>query len=201
MESLKMALILLYSNLRNSMESKDIINLIQSFDEYQTQTQSTDVEGFAYWILRNQNGKQGDETQLNRDLGYVLNRVNRYSKLFAKQYLEGLPISSLDEFSFLTTIKIFGNPSKSQVYEHTITELATGQQMMRRLLHIGLIAEIEDEKDKRIKRVKLTEEGEKVQQVAFEKIGEECNFKFKDLRHENKKVLLEILKQLVNSFE
>ncbi|TAF65183.1 MAG: hypothetical protein EAZ55_09540 [Cytophagales bacterium] len=183
------------------METNKIIMLLQSFDAFEKETQSTDLEAFAYWTLRKKNEKQGEETQLNRDLGYALNRVNRYSKLFAKQYLEGLPIHSLDEFSFLTSITFLINPSKSEVYDNTLTELATGQQMMRRLIQMGLVEETEDEKDKRIKRVQLTTEGERVQNLAFQQIGEECNFKFKVLDVKDKISLLEILNQLLKSFE
>lgn len=191
----------MYSNFEIFMNTESLILLIQSFDAFEKETQSADLQSFAYWILKKQNQQQEHEAQLNRDLGYVLNRVNRYSKMFAKQYLEGLPVNSLDEFSFLTTIKFLVNPSKSDVYEKTITELATGQQMMRRLVQIGLVEEFDDEKDKRIKRVRLTEEGKKIQSLAFIKIGEECNFKFSDLERENKLLLLEILQELLHSLE
>lgn len=182
------------------METDKIIHLLKTFDAFEKETQNTDLKHFANWILQKQKQENSNTSQLNRDLGYALNKVNRYSKLFAKQYLEGLAISSLEEFSFLTSIKILINPSKSEVYEHTVTELATGQQMMRRLINLGLVEETEDLQDKRIKRVRLTTDGEKVQNQAFEKIGEECNFKFKDLTDENKKELLEILQYLLENF-
>ena len=102
----------------------------------------------------------------------------------------------MDEFSFLTSIHILNQPTKSEVYEATITELATGQQMMRRLIKSGFVEEIVDEKDKRKKRLILTEKGKQTQQLAFKKIVQECNLKFEGLDINSKQTLLTILKQL-----
>ena len=62
---------------------------------------------------------------------------------------------------FLISINRLGNPSKTEVYADTITELNTGTQMMKRLIDAGLIEELTDKDDKRVKRVKLTFKGKK----------------------------------------
>lgn len=179
------------------MEVDKLTDLIKHFAKYSEDSPEQGLEGFAFWLLKKlERDNRTEEAQLNRDLGYYINRINRYGKYLSKYFLEETAISSLDEFSFLTTIKMLGKPSKSEVYETTITELTTGQQMMRRLVKIGLVAEEIDSEDKRMKRVFLTEKGEKTQEIAFEKLGQECNLKFGKLNIESKKDLLRILKEL-----
>jgi len=179
------------------MQLDKLTKLIENFAEYSENAQEESLESFAFWLLKKLEKQQNiDQEQLNRDLGYYINRINRYGKYFSKHFLEKTEISSLDEFSFLNTIKLLEKPSKSEVYDATITELTTGQQMMRRLVKMGLVAEEIDIKDKRMKRVILTEKGKKTQEKAFEQIGKECNLKFGKLNNHSKKDLLEILKEL-----
>lgn len=179
------------------MNVNKLTELIQKFATYSEVHENQDLENFAFWLLKKKdNTSTAPEQQLNRDLGYYINRINRYGKYLSKQFLEETAISSLDEFSFLTVIKALGKPSKSEVYEATITELTTGQQMMRRLINMGLIGEETDTEDKRMKRVFLTEEGKETQALAFEQIGKECNLKFGKLDITHKKELLKLLKEL-----
>lgn len=179
------------------MQVEKLNELIRHFAEYAENYKEQDLESFAFWLLkRKESKKETDESQLNRDLGYYINRINRYGKYLSKYFLEETAITSLDEFSFLTVVKVLGKPSKSEVYEATITELTTGQQMMRRLVKLGLIGEEVDAKDKRMKRVFLTKKGEETQKLAFEQIGKECNLKFGEINMESKKELLKTLKEL-----
>lgn len=179
------------------MQVKQLTEVIQHFSAYLEAHPEGDMEGFAFWLLKQKNEIQNiEQQQLHRDLGYYIHRIHRYGKYLSKQFLEPTAISSLDEFSFLTSIHILNQPTKSEVYEATITELATGQQMMRRLIKSGFVEEIVDEKDKRKKRLILTEKGKQTQQLAFKKIGQECNLKFEGLDINSKQTLLTILKQL-----
>jgi len=178
------------------MKLQDITQLLTLFEQYTQQHPKTNWKDFGYWLIEQQNIEVVDESQLNRDLGYYINRINRYSRYYSKQFLEHVIINSLDEFTFLTAIKILGTPSKSAVYDFTITELTTGQQMMRRLVKMGLVQEEQDLDDKRVKRVSLTLEGLATQEAAFEAIGKECNLKFGQLDHQSKHQLLDILKRL-----
>lgn len=180
------------------MKVDKLTELIKEFAVYSETHDTQDLKSFAFWLLNNEkiNQNSTEEEQLNRDLGYYINRINRYGKYLSKSFLEETLISSLDEFSFLTVIKALGKPSKSEVYEATITELTTGQQMMRRLVNMGLVKEQVDSEDKRMKRVFLTEKGKQTQELAFEQIGKECNLKFGQLNIEHKKELLQILKEL-----
>ncbi|MGB0523000.1 MAG: MarR family winged helix-turn-helix transcriptional regulator [Flammeovirgaceae bacterium] len=180
------------------MEVDKLTDLIKHFACYAKDSQEQDLEDFAFWLLKKLETERldGEEEQINRDLGYYVNRINRYGKYLSKHFLEETAISSLDEFSFLTTIKALQKPSKSEVYEATITELTTGQQMMRRLVKMGLVAEEIDSEDKRMKRVVLTEKGIQTQNLAFKKIGEECNLKFETLNLSYKQELLRTLKVL-----
>ena len=178
------------------MRTERLIPLIEAFEAYSQENDANDLQSFAFWLLQQKQNDTRDDVQLNREVGYYLNRVNRYARYFAKQSLDGLDIGSLDEFNFITAIKTLNNPSKSEVYEKTITELATGQQMMRRLVTLGLVEELEDKQDKRIKRVRLTTKGDEIYVKAFDKIETECNIKFGSLDAQTKQNMLQMLEYL-----
>ena len=179
------------------MNTQKLLELIKAFDEFLMTDTEGDLETFAFWLLKQrEHNTPPYDSDLNRNLNYLLNRINRHSKILAKQYLAGLEINSLEEYCFLNSIKQLKNPSKSEVYEHTLTELATGQQMMRRLISLGLIEDFEDDYDKRVRRVRLTAKGHTVQTEAYKRLGEESNFKFGKLDRKNKENLLQVLRWL-----
>lgn len=179
------------------MEIDAITKLIKKFAEYHQATSSSDIEGFTFWLLKQLADKpQQDSAEVNYRIGYYINRINRYGKYLSRYFLDNMPISTIDEFSFLMAIKALPNPSKTEVYEHTVTELTTGQQMMRRLIKLGLVQERVDEQDKRLRRVFLTEQGERVRQLAHAEIQKECDLVFEALPFGKRQELLLMLEQI-----
>lgn len=181
------------------MELAKITDLLERYGTYQEETGNDSLEHFAFWLLKRQEQnpqKEADLGQLHRDIGYHLNRVNKFSKYLSRYFLAGLEIDSLDEFSFLTAIRVLDHPSKTEVYDFTITELTTGQQMMRRLVKKGLVEEYPDAKDQRKKCLRLSRKGEETQFKAFDLIGQECDLKFGALDLHSKQFLLQVLRQL-----
>ena len=92
---------------------------------------------------------------------WLTHRLSKLFRWYAKDTLKANGLTSMDEYFFLISINRLGNPSKTEVYADTITELNTGTQMMKRLIDAGLIEELTDKDDKRVKRVKLTFKGKK----------------------------------------
>ncbi|MBC7891537.1 MAG: MarR family transcriptional regulator [Sphingobacteriaceae bacterium] len=178
------------------MNTDTLLDLIRHYAEFSDVHPAEGLQEFAVW-LREKTGHAGPpDNQQSRDIGYYLNRVNRYARLYAKLAFKELPIKSLDEFSFLTTIRHTGQPSKTEVYEATLTEITTGAQLLKRLVALELVEEIDDAADRRVKRVRLTPTGELVQQSAFEQIGKECELKMAPLDSGARTDLLAILKRL-----
>ncbi len=109
-------------------------------------------------------------------ISILLGRMGRYAKLYTKKALDGHSLASLDEFVLLAAITQYertnGEPTKSEVYAATLTEVTTGSEIMRRLDKAGLVEECADTKDKRMKRVRLTPHGKEVFFQAAQQMGE-----------------------------
>ncbi|MBL7990827.1 MAG: MarR family transcriptional regulator [Candidatus Kapabacteria bacterium] len=183
------------------MSLSTAITVLQEFEAFSQATQTDDIGRFAIWLHKKYNGALSNEQSsadevTNREIAYFLGRMNRYSRHYAKVAFDGLPISTIEEFWFLNVAFHKKNPAKMEVYEATITELATGTQMMRRLVELGLLKEEQDSDDKRVRRVKLTKEGKTIRNEALERLGVEVRLKMGNLAISDKERLLEMLRYL-----
>ena len=180
------------------------ISLLKELQIFTEETGSEDMALFAEWLHERYNGKAavsegptGSEAgAVEREIGYLLGRIARYSRYYAKVAFEDLPINTIEEFWFLNVAFHAENPSKTEIYESTITELATGTQMMRRLVSLKLLKEHQDRKDKRVRRVHLTALGKKVRNKAFQILGTESMLKVGNLSSDDRLELLATLRYL-----
>lgn len=190
------------------MPLKQAITLLQEFEEFAQKSGTEDISRFALWLHRKYNApllseerpakgmEMEEEESLNREIGYLLGRINRYSRHYAKIAFDGLPITTIEEFWFLNVIFHTKNPSKTEIYDATITELATGTQMLRRLIDLGLLKEEIDKEDKRVRRVRLTKEGRRVRTEALERLGVEVRLKVGNLEKQDKYRFVSTLRYL-----
>lgn len=184
------------------MQIHNAIALLQDFASFTEETGTDDIGRFAMWLHKKYNGmssqqkSKADTADVYREIGYLMGRINRYSRHYAKNIFEDLPISTIEEFWFLNVVFHKKNPTKMEIYEATITELATGTQMLRRLIDLGLLSEEQDEADKRVRRVQLTEEGKKVRTEAFHRLGVEARFKMGNVDENNTAQFLDVLRYL-----
>lgn len=111
-------------------------------------------------------GAYPKEAPLEPMIGYLWARMLRYTSFLTKKALEDTPIKSLDEFGVMITVKEFKDPKKSEVVKESLLETTTCFEIIKRLVKIGLIKEVADESDQRVRRTMLTDEGT----IAFEKI-------------------------------
>lgn len=156
------------------MQGKKVVELVNLFEEFHNETGSDDVKGFSVWLNRKlhesekQKAKVVTNTDDNRFIVWNIHRLSKYFRWYAKEFLNANGLSSMDEYFFLVSINNRGTPAKNEVYKDTISELTTGTQMMKRLIDIGMIKELVDKKDKRIKRVTLTPKGKRIRENILE---------------------------------
>jgi DNA-binding MarR family transcriptional regulator len=106
----------------------------------------------------------GDQAPWLTDLGNETETViarlvtvmNRYAKSYIKRALEGSPIQTGEEFSFMLYLVTNESLTKSELIFKNIMEKTSGMEVIKRLLKLGLVKEHEDENDKRSKRLSLT---------------------------------------------
>lgn len=180
------------------MNAEILISLIKRFEEFEQKEPLGDIFAFGLWLYKQGNPSSRSETnsQSDRMTGYYLNRMNKYSRFYTRKSFEGLPISTLDEFTLLNIIGRLNNPSKNEAYIEAIIEITSGAVMMKRLIKLGLVKEITDKTDRRVKRVLLTEKGKNIQQLCFNRLSPELHLKLGNLSEEDKSQLLTILTKL-----
>lgn len=185
------------TTLEMEIKTDELIEIIKQYSDYKVTEPLGTLPDFAAWLLVRPNEiMPAEDQQLNRDIGHYLNRINRYSRHYVRLSLQALPIKTLDEFTFMAVIQARQSPSKSEVYEATLTELTTGTQLLKRLISLGLVEEADDESDRRVKRVQLTPTGQLVYQKAFDQIGKECDLKVTPLSREERETLHRLLMRL-----
>lgn len=192
------------------MKYKQISQLIQYFEQFETEMQTESMHEFAAWLVQKtgKNRHFGEEIEhfetqnpenhwtINGQIGALLGRMGRFARFYTKKAFENLAIHSAEEFGLLMGIKELGKPSKSELMAMTLTEMTTGVEMLRRLCKAGLVEETTDEKDKRTKRLYLTAEGEKMIWLALQNMAQVGNMSFDMLSLAEKTSLLAILSKL-----
>ena len=99
----------------------------------------------------------GNETETV--IARLVTVMNRYAKSYIKRALEGSPIQTGEEFSFLLYLMTNQSLTKSELIFKNVLEKTSGMEVIKRLLKLGLVEEREDENDKRSKRLSLTSTG------------------------------------------
>jgi DNA-binding MarR family transcriptional regulator len=181
------------------MDTPQLIELIKHFDTFQEETGSSSLREFSVWLNRITNRLPAKATNSGNDNRMIVWLTHRLSKLFrwyAKGTLNANGLTSMDEYFFLISINRLGTPSKTEVYADTITELNTGTQMMKRLIGAGLIEEVIDKKDKRVRRVKLTPKGKKTKEHFFNQTIEDLKLKAGNISATEKQELIRLLAYL-----
>ena len=132
----------------------------------------------------------------NRMLVWLTHRLSKMFRWYAKETLQANGLTSMDEYFFLISINKIGTPSKTKEYADTITEINTGTQMMKRMIDAGLIEEVTDKQDKRVRRVKLTAKGKRTRENFFQQSVSDLKLKSGNLSETEKKELIRLLAYL-----
>ena len=181
------------------MDGKKVIEVVNIFAEFHNETGSDNVSAFSVWLNRRLNANPagvantGDD---NRMLVWLTHRLSKMFRWYAKETLQANGLTSMDEYFFLISINKIGTTSKTKVYADTITEINTGTQMMKRMIDAGLIEEVTDKQDKRVRRVKLTSKGKRTRENFFQQSVSDLKLKSGNLSETEKKELIRLLAYL-----
>ena len=174
-----------YSNL------KQLIDLWEEYEDHSTQVGLLE---FAEWLTGKVAEKPVksekstyirfstppviyDQTLRNLDdetlfLEYI-SRIARFHEFYTRKFLEGLPVNSRLEYQFLQTVNLLQKAKKTDLINLLLVEYTTGMDIIKRLINNGLLIETQNENDKRVKLLELTEEGKKLLSVAEKRLKEE----------------------------
>ena len=130
----------------------------------------------------------------------LIRKIGKYHVAYSNKALEGTGLNQVEEFGILVSIFNSGNPTKSEVIFSNLMELSSGANMLNRLAARGLLTEYEDSEDKRIKRLKLTEKGQKLLLGAKDGVIKAAELMMHPLNIEEKELCIKLLTPVYDRF-
>lgn len=184
---------------------KELVNLVNDYQYFVEETGILDLQPFANWLSKkytNINDFKTREHTVNEAgldvmASYLLGGLSSYVEAWVKICFEGSPLYSLTDYGIIKTVQYSHiPPSKTQIAENVIAEKTTCIEAIKRLVKAGILSEIDDEKDKRVKRVQLTNEGIHLINTIDSKMKSLGKLLMGSLDNQEKLSLLPILQKL-----
>ncbi|WP_250632250.1 MarR family winged helix-turn-helix transcriptional regulator [Rhodoflexus caldus] len=184
-----------------------IRQLTEAAEQYEAQNGNTqDLAAFGAWLQANYANSRPpmqqpsipqavQETTESRIGSYII-FLYRYAKGYTKKALEGSPLQTVDEFSFLISLMFGGSKTKTELIQHAVQEKTSGMEVIKRLLQQGLIRQEGDTADRRSKRLYITPEGQQTLFSVFEKMNQVSQIVAGNLSTSEREQLLQLLHKL-----
>ena len=113
------------------------------------------------------NIQQNQAYQLDNNIGRLFVYMSRYARSYIKKALDGTPLQSPEDFTCLAILLTHDHLSKTDLINKNLQEKTSGTEVIRRLIEAGLIDQWNDEKDKRGKRIGITQKGKELLYAVF----------------------------------
>ena len=170
----------------------ECITVLNKWKEYKANSGSSDLNGFANWLLKVKSeanelkhsenfivdiaSEMGERDMMpdlaNRGLiGHLLGRMNLFVKNYAKTPMQQIGFSNLEEFRILQIIDRIKNINKSQLSNESLMEFSTVVDILKRLIKQGLIKQSQDENDKRASLLQITSKGKKLLNTSYQTLA------------------------------
>jgi DNA-binding MarR family transcriptional regulator len=184
-----------------------IRQLTEAAEQYEAQNGNTqDLAAFGAWLQANYGNScpflqhlaasQVAQETIESRIGSYIIFLYRYAKGYTKKALEGSPLQTIDEFSFLISLMFGGSKTKTELIQHAIQEKTSGMEVIKRLLKQGFIRQEEDSTDRRSKRLYITPEGQRTLFSVFEKMNQVSQIVAGNLSTSEREQLLQLLHKL-----
>lgn len=105
--------------------------------------------------------------QLDNNIGRLFVYMSRYAKSYIKKALDGTPLQTAEDFTYLAILLTHDHLSKSELISRNLQEKTSGTEVIRRLIAAGLVTQWNDETDKRGKRIAITGKGKQLLYEVF----------------------------------
>lgn len=197
------------------MENKydAIKQLIPLLEEYERIHLDFNLRDFAGWITQKcddesenlaiqptlqatlQLGRNNPGDEKKRFLE-IIARLARFHEFYIRKGLKEMMINTRLEFLFLQTVGIMVKVKKTDLINHFHLEYTTGMDTIRRLINNKLLYEIQDESDKRIKLLVLSDLGKETLERSLKKMDEEGNMFLAAISDNKWKKALPVLEEI-----
>lgn len=195
-----------------------IKQVIDLFEEYELKNNQLNVQDFANWIIQ----KHEAEPELQNDIvekattkrhqGYsfpfknhfddkirfleVTARIARYHEFYTRKALKDMVINTRLEFLFLQSVDLLEKAKKTDLINIYHLEYTTGMDTIRRLINNGLLYEVNDESDKRIKLLMISDLGKTILEQSKNRINEESTMFLTAISDNKWKKVLPVLEEI-----
>ncbi|QXV66776.1 winged helix DNA-binding protein [Mucilaginibacter sp. 21P] len=133
---------------------------------------------------------------VENNISRLLLLINRHARNYAKKAFENTPLQTLEELSYLAMLYNITSITKSELINQNFQEKTSGTEIIRRLLANELAVQFNDGLDKRSKRLKITENGKRLLESMFKKLGLVSELLVHNLATDERDMLLAILQKL-----
>lgn len=202
------------------MENKyDVLKqLIDLFENFEMENGQLDVLNFAQWIVN----KYHEEPELQEKISNkttstryqessvpfknhfddkirfleAVSGIARYHEFYTRKALKDMVINTRLEFLFLQSVDMLDRAKKTDLINIHHLEYTTGMDTIRRLINNGLLFEVQDETDKRIKLLIMSDLGKSVYGQAQKRINDESTMFFTAISDNKWKKILPILEEI-----
>lgn len=161
---------------------KLIKQLLDYVEDYENEVGNNELKEFSIYlkdrVIKNEKPKseidfdkrnfENYKTYAEIEFSTLLTSLFRFAKHYIKKALSNTSFKTIDEFGFLATLLREKSLLKNELINRHLLEISSGSEIIKRLIKNELISEFPDEKDKRAKRVSLTEKGKKEILFAFD---------------------------------
>lgn len=165
-----------------SDQIKFIKELLDHVETYKKDVGNTDIKEFSIYLKDKVLVIDSQPAQLDFDknnyhqyksypeveFSTLLTSLYRFARHYVKKAFVHTSIKTIDEFGFLVTLLREKSLLKNELIHKHLLEISSGSEIIKRLIRNGLLYEYPDAKDKRAKRVSLTEIGQSEVMNAFE---------------------------------
>jgi|SRR6185312_6103458 len=136
--------------------------LVLSFAEFEERYPNASVEDFARHLLARGRPVKAAAAGVKGHsiLAKLIGRIMRLNSHYANAALRAIDLGGLDEFTYLLSVSMLNNPTKTEVINQNFQELSSGLLIISRLKSKGLLSEKPDTEDKRSRRIMLTKKGQ-----------------------------------------
>ncbi|GAB3642607.1 MarR family winged helix-turn-helix transcriptional regulator [Spirosoma arcticum] len=155
----------------NTTLVKDLLDLGDTFEQAYPNPADQTKANFLAWAHTNQFDTPAlveaptftyyseEVPVLQTLLSHLVTNLARYFRFYVKKAFETVPLLSFDDFIALAHLAKRGSMTKTDLVETTINEKTSGMLVIKRLIDNGFVVQTDDEIDKRVRRLTITDEG------------------------------------------
>ena len=123
-------------------------------------------------------------------------RIARYHEFYTRKALKDLIINTRLEYLFLQTVDRLEKAKKTDLINIYHLEYTTGMDTIRRLINNGLLFEVQDDSDKRIRLLVLSELGKNILMQSNKRMNDESTMFFTAISDNKWKKVLPVLEEI-----